>query len=58
MAILVLALGIGANVAMFTFVDVMLFKPSPWSHDGRLVWLTSFHWPLLRERKHVRIQIT
>ena len=40
-AILVLALGIGANVAMFTFVDVMLFKPSPWSHDGRLVWLTS-----------------
>ena len=40
-AILVLALGIGANVTMFTFVDVMLFKPSPWSHDGRLVWLTS-----------------
>jgi predicted permease len=40
-AVLTLSLGIGGSVAMFTFVDVMLFKPVPWNNDGRLVWIAS-----------------
>ncbi len=36
-AILVLALGIGASVAIFAFVDAALIKPLPYKHPGRLV---------------------
>jgi len=36
-AILVLALGMGASVAIFSFVDAALIKPLPYKDPGRLV---------------------
>jgi putative ABC transport system permease protein len=39
MAILVMALGIGANVALFTIVRSVLLKPLPYRDPGRLVSL-------------------
>ena len=36
-----LALGIGANTAIFTLIDSMLFKPASWNKDNRLVWVVS-----------------
>src|SRR5688500_895551 len=38
--VLTLALGIGANTAMFTLIDRVLFKPAPVSDPGGLVWLS------------------
>jgi macrolide transport system ATP-binding/permease protein len=38
-AILVLALGIGASVAIFAFVDAALIKPLPYQNPSRLVQL-------------------
>jgi len=39
LAILVIALGIGANVALFTVVHSVLLKPLPFKDPGRLVML-------------------
>jgi predicted permease len=38
-AILVMALGIGANVALFTIVRGVLLKPLPYADSGRLIML-------------------
>ena len=38
-AVLTLALGIGANTAMFTVADRLLFQPSPFAHGERLYWI-------------------
>jgi len=38
-AILTLALGIGANTAIFTFIDASLLKPLPYPESGKIVFI-------------------
>lgn len=39
MALLIIGLGIGANTAMFSIVDGILFRPQPWERSDELVWV-------------------
>ncbi len=38
-ALLIVGLGIGANAAVFSVVDGMLFRPPPWERPDEIVWI-------------------
>ncbi|MEP7365503.1 MAG: ABC transporter permease [Acidobacteriota bacterium] len=51
-AILILALGIGANTTVFSVIRTLLFEPLPFRAPGRLVWIINQDTPGLSGRTH------
>jgi hypothetical protein len=39
LAVLTLALGIGANTAMFTVIESVLLHPLPYQHSDRMIYI-------------------
>src|SRR5579864_9674781 len=67
-AILTLALGIGANTAIFSVVNAVLIRPLPFDHPEQIVWFQDMEakaiWPhsapefiAYRDRNHTLSQI-
>jgi len=42
-AVVILALGIGANIAVFSVVNTLLLRPLPFPHAEQLVWFSGNH---------------
>jgi hypothetical protein len=40
-AVLILALGIGANTAIFSVVNDLIFRPLPFRDPARLIWIAN-----------------
>jgi hypothetical protein len=54
LVVCLLALGIGANTAIFTIIDAVLLRPFPYRSPDRLVYVWSTHAQLGRDQSSAR----